>query len=171
MAKAISCKCLTPSHYKAIPRQISRTTSVFHRMVGSMCPLSRNTYWVPLPRANAYIPIFGKMGPFGKVLPLLPTCSLFEVPSTSGHIGLRLRTNGKALREMETFWLTHCLLGGMAKAIPYKCLAASHYKAFSCKYLALPRCFSVRAKLAKIFLILLQNGNIPHGRTHGGCFL
>ena len=59
--------------------------------------------------------------------------------------GPPLRTNRKASQKIETFWLTHCLLGGMAKAIPYKHLALSYYKAFSSKYRTLSRYFAVGA--------------------------
>ncbi len=66
---------------------------------------------------------------FGKMLPLLPMFGPFKLPTTNGHLGPPLRTNGKASQKIETFWLTHCLPGGMAKAIPYKRLAPFHYKA------------------------------------------
>ena len=45
-------------------------------------------------------------------------------------LGFALRTNGKAPQKIETFWWTHCLPGGMAKAIPYKRLAPPYARPF-----------------------------------------
>ena len=40
------------------------------------------------------ISVFGKMGPFGKILPLLPTFVQLQRPTTGGHLGPPLRTGG-----------------------------------------------------------------------------
>ena len=85
------------------------------------------------------------LGSFWEDVTLLPMFGPFKLPTTNGHLGPPLRTNGKAPQKIETFWWTHCLPGGMAKAIPYKHLAPPYCMAFSSKYRTLSRYFAVGA--------------------------
>ena len=131
MAKAIPYKHLALSYYKAFSSKY-RTLSRCFAVGADPCvrPAGTRAGFLSLGRMRTS-PVFGKMGPFGKMLPLFPTFGPFKLPTTGGHLGPPLRTNGKASQKIETFWLTHCLPGGMAKAIPYKHLAPFHYKATS----------------------------------------
>ena len=102
------------------PPQTSRTTSVFHRRGGPMCPPSGNTFRFPPSEANAYHLGLRGNGTVWEHIPVVPHVQ----PIQTAHHGW---THGPApthrwgrIARTGIFWWTGCLRGGMAKAIPYE---------------------------------------------------